>query len=336
MNKNIHSIILLILTALVCSCTSASFEQETVIQNNTHENQDFDFLNVETTDENFTQVKKNSEDIAIEYSELVSSVILTPHILPSPSVKGNAFKKPFTIKVTNAEGQALADFPITVEYPQSIIDGTIQFEKNTIVSNDQGLASFISPPPSFSCNSVIEFYPSPSIDIPELNAIIHRISLKIPYLVKTNLTSAVGSICLVDYDKEEKAITNNGITSSAVLINLIRSGFSNIGNADFYKEVASGDYATLYNEAKKLFGSAISFFIFGTVKYTSLTFVEEDGLYYISLQTDVICIDMKDNTELYKTSFEVCASGKTEQSALHAARNEQLAPMLAEKLLYGM
>lgn len=327
--------------ALFLSCTTSpsllpsdASHQSSKELDEIHNNQ---ILNEEPVTPAVTHEKEeNSESITRLYNELVSTVTLTPYVLPSPSIKGSSFKKPFTIKITDVDGLPVADFPITVEYPQSISEGTIQFEKLNLISNDQGLVEFTSPQTGFSCNSVISFYPTPSVEIPELNTMIQRVSLKIPYLVKTNLTAAGGSICLVDFDKQGKAITNNGLTSSAVLGHLIRNGFSTLGNAEFYREVALGDYNALYKEAKKIFGSITSYFIIGTVKYEELTLPGEDGLYYVTLKADIICIDMKDNSELYKTAVEATGSGKTEQSALHTARNEQLAPMLAEKIMYGM
>lgn len=335
----------LIIISILYACTSIktteisvqpdSFQHNPIIEEETIITKEISVI-VDNPDEELLKEEEDNTEVLIkQYEALMSSVSLSPSVLPSPSIKGSSFKKPFSILVSYTDNSPAKQFPITIEYPQSIHEGKISFAKAAYLSNDEGLVEFESPPTSFSCNSVISFYPTPEIDIPETQIIIQRIALRIPYLVKTNLSSAGGAIALVDYDKQGKLITNNGITSSALLGNLIRSGFSKIGNAEFFKEIDSGDFNALYNSAKSLYGSQISYLIVGTVKYSEEPQKNEEG-FTVSLIADITCLDMQTNVVLYKTSVQTSSTGKTEQSALNSARNEQLAPMLAEKIIYGM
>lgn len=339
MNKNVFIKLLgtVYVLSVLFSCTTAPVKEDVIPQNSESnviedtEVQEYLPENTVIYDDNKTTI-----DPVIEYEKKAASVTLSLLILPSPSIKGTSFKKPFSIKVNNADGSEAANFPITIEYPNNITNGVIEFATATVQTDEHGIIEFISPPANFSCSSVISFYPAPDVHSTDIEPIIQRVSLKVPFLVKTNLTSAGGSICLVDYDKQGRAITDNGLTSSAVLGNLIRSGFSRIGNAEFYKEVADGDNTILYKKAQDLFGSITSYFIYGTVKYLNTPVKDEQGLYTVDLTAEIICIDMKTNAELFKTKVEVTGTGKTENSALNNARNEQLAPLLAEKIMYGI
>lgn len=271
-----------------------------------------------------------------EYEQLASTVNISPLILPAPTSKGIAFKKPFSVLVTNTDKSPIASFSITAEFPNSSNKGEIFFSTQEIITNEQGIAEFISPIPQFSCNSFISFYPTPQNHSPEIVKTIQRVSLKAPYQVKTNLLAAGGAICLLDYDSEEKPILDNGRSSSAVLGSLIRSGFSKIGNAEFYEEISSGDENLLYTAVNDLLGSNTAYFIFGTVKYASAPKNNEDGSISITLIAEIKCIDMKTHTILYMTSLEVTGKDNTEYEALLLTRNEKLAPALSEKILYGL
>jgi hypothetical protein len=340
MNKNVLRKLsgTIYVLSLFFSCTTAPTKEEAVPMNEeviVIENTSVqDIITKDTENEDIEE--EILIDPVTEYEKKAESVVLSLLTLPSPSIKGSSFKKPFSIKVSNSDGTDAVNFPITIEYPHNIKGGVIEFTTVKAETNEHGIIEFLSPTANFSCSSVISFYPTPDLYSSNIDPIIQRISLKIPYLVKTNLTSAGGSICLVDYDKQGKAITNNGLTSSAVLGNLIRSGFSRIGNAEFYKEVADGDTDFLYKKANDLFGSITSYFIYGTVKYINTPVKDELGLYTVNLTADIVCIDMKTKDELFKTTIEVTGTGKTENSALNNARNEQLAPLLAEKIMYGI
>ncbi len=337
MKKNVIVILLLIYTFFIlfsCVTTQVYEEKSKASEANNEKNIETEKEFIPVTEIVYDDVP--DPDPAAEYEDKAGSVILSPLVLPSPSIKGNSFTKPFTIKVTNPDGNIAPYYPITIKYPHSITEGEVVFTTIDVMTNEKGIVEFLSPPSTFSCNSFISFYPTPEVITPSILQIIQRISLKIPYLVKTNLTNEGGSICLVDYDKQGRAITNNGLTSSAVLGYLIRSGFSRIGNAEFYSEVAAGDYDFLYKKAKDLFGSITSYFIYGTVQYLDTPQKNEQNEYTVNLIADIICIDMKSNNQLYKTSLKVTGTGKTESSALNNARNDQLAPLLAEKIMYGM
>ncbi len=335
--------IILLYLLIFTSCSSASPSLSQQPQTGENSSSFFQESSEQASSENTrdtAETMQKDEDLKQQsiqaYEELTSSLVMKPLVLPPPSVKGTSFKKPFSIQVSYTNSLPASQVPVTVEYPGSISYGIVQFSKMEMLTNDQGILEFISPPANFSCNSVISFYPSPSEQYPELSSIANRISLKIPYLVKTNLTASGGSICIVDYDKEGNPILSNGLSSSAVLGSLIRNGFTRIGNAEFYKEVASGNLDVLLKSAKDLFGSITSYFIIGTVKYAEPPFENEDKTVTVKLIAEISCIDMKTDAILFSTSVEAAGSGKNEQSALTSVRTEQLAPLLAEKIMYGM
>ena len=124
-------------------------------------------------------------------------------------------------------------------------------------------------------------------------------SIDLPYLVATNMKASGGSIAIVDFTKAGKPITSNSETSSAVLTELIKKGFTRIGNCDFVNEVASKNDAAVQRSASELFGKSVTYLIYGTVKYDTVEKV--DAGFHVVLRAELKVRHILQNKELMAT-----------------------------------
>ena len=143
MNKNVFTKLIgtVYVLSVLFSCTTAPVKEDVIPQNSESnfiedtEVQEFLPENTVIHDED----EKKTIDPVIEYEKKVASVTLSLLILPSPSIKGTSFKKPFSIKVNNSDGSEAVNFPITIEYPNNITNGVIEFATATVQTDEHGI-----------------------------------------------------------------------------------------------------------------------------------------------------------------------------------------------------
>ena len=158
-------------------------------------------------------------------------------------------------------------------------------------------------------------------------------SIDLPYLVATNMKASGGSIAIVDFSKAGKPITSNSETSSAVLTELIKKGFTRIGNCDFVNEVVSKNDAAVQRSASELFGKSVTYLVYGTVKYDTIEKV--DAGVHVVLRAELKVRHILQNKELMATTIVSEATEKSEWAAINAAR-KKLAYTASNQILYGM
>jgi hypothetical protein len=268
------------------------------------------------------------------YEDKTGDVKISIVSAPKSTVKGKPFAVPFKVKAVHADGTPAAGFEITAYYPGDAANDEITFASALLKTAEDGTASFEPEAPSKSVKSIVRFYPAFDDADEEVASAQLKAAVTAPWLVKTNLMKSGGSTALVDLSENDKPITNNSVSSSKLLTSLMRDGFTRIGNADFTKQIVSGDKDAVYKSACSLFGNALSYLIYGTVKFVTPVTQTETG-WTCTLTADITCLNMKDGCILYHTTRTVTAEDSKQWNVLTKTR-EALGEELADAVVYGM
>ena len=251
---------------------------------------------------------------------------------PAPTIKGKSFKSSFSVRIVSKENKVNPlKLKYSVTYPSVDAEGKKITTTKILEPAEDGTVEFMSPVLDYAVSSFATF----KLDIPPnvYENFENAPSIDLPFLVATNMKSSGGSISIVDFSKAGKPITSNSETSSAVLTELIKKGFTRIGNCDFVNEVVSKNDAAVQRSAVELFGKSVTYLIYGTVKYETIE-KTENGIHVI-LKAELKVRNILQNKELLFTTVLSEATEKTEWAAINAAR-KKLALLTSDKILYGM
>jgi hypothetical protein len=269
-----------------------------------------------------------------KYQTQVSDVMLTITSTPKVTSKNKPFDIPYSVKAAHQDGSPVSNFAITVSYPASKVNDTITFAEKTIMTDGTGIAVFLPPPPSMTVKSLVRFFPSFDGTDSSVTDAQFKSAVTAPWIVKTNLVHSGGTLALVDFDQNGKPITNNSVSSSYLLMNLMQNGFTRVGNADFTSSVVNGTPSAIYKAAKALLGETSTFLIYGTIMYESPVIQTESG-YVCTLTGTITCMDMANGTITYEIKKTVSATDPKQWNVLTTAR-KALSTKIAESVIYGM
>ncbi len=267
---------------------------------------------------------------------LVENIKLHAEHSPAPTTNGIPFASEFSASVTDSAGNPLEGITLTVKYPCANENGTLTFTTENIISGENGKAHFDSPLPEFSCNADILFYPTPKTTDENVLSYAEDHALKMPYKVHTDKLRRVFSISLLDYTPSGNIITTNSVSSSTLLKAMYKKSFRSVGNAEFIKEIDSGNTKQLYKSASALFANKINYLIFGTVKYEQPVKKNAEGLYSTVLKADISIMEMKSGTIVLHTVESFSAQEKSEWQLLDTLRNKMMAPFVADFIYYNL
>ncbi|MBR4823332.1 MAG: hypothetical protein IKZ86_00915 [Spirochaetaceae bacterium] len=283
--------------------------------------------------------EENKEDISEAFStientinEYLNDVQFEKVAVPPATTKGKAFKSAFSVKLVSKTGMVNPqNLKYTVTYPIIDAEGKKTTATQVLEPSDDGTIEFTSPAYQGAISSSATF----KVDLPEIvyTDFENTPTIDLPYLVATNMKASGGSIAIVDFTKAGKPITSNSETSSAVLTELIKKGFTRIGNCDFVNEVVSKNDAAVQRSAVELFGKSVTYLIYGTVKYDTVE--KTDAGFHVVLRAELKARHILQNKELFATTIISEATEKSEWAAINAAR-KKLAYTASNQVLYGM
>ena len=281
------------------------------------------------------QETSESGDVAVghdasSFIAMLDGVSMSVESAPRETTKLKPFPSAFSVKVTK-DGNALPNFGVAVSYPASRdAAGKTVYRTATLETDLDGNAIFMPPVPTFAFRDKISFEPAFSEAVGD--SVAEEIAghgTTAEFNVRTNMRNAGGVISLLEYKKDGTAVLGDSISSSKLLINLIKAGFTRIGNDDFTPAIKKGDTAKIYSDTRRYNGS-MAYLIFGTVKYDEDA---EDG--EVALVADVSCMNLKaesaDAGNLILFSTTKRAAGKTVSDA-----REAISAALASEIDYGM
>ncbi|MBO4440143.1 MAG: hypothetical protein J5798_12445 [Spirochaetaceae bacterium] len=283
--------------------------------------------------------EENKEDISEAFStientinEYLNDVQFEKVSVPPATTKGKAFKSAFSVKLVSKTGMVNPqNLKYTVTYPIIDAEGKKTTATQVLEPSEDGTIEFTSPAYQGAISSSATF----KVDLPEIvyTDFENTPTIDLPYLVATNMKASGGSIAIVDFTKAGKPITSNSETSSAVLTELIKKGFTRIGNCDFVNEVVSKNDAAVQRSAVELFGKSVTYLIYGTVKYDTVE--KTDAGFHVVLRAELKARHILQNKELFATTIISEATEKSEWAAINAAR-KKLAYTASNQVLYGM
>lgn len=269
------------------------------------------------------------------YKEKISGITLSVESAPKETTAGRAFAAPFVFKAVKSDGTPVEDLELAISYPETKSGGTVSFALASLTTTSSGTVVFIPATPQSSFDSEISVYPAGDVTNPAIADAAESVSVSAPYKVRTSKAQAGGTISVVDFSQSGKPIVSNSVSSSNILMALMKLGFKRVGNADFTTSILSGDRETVYKAAKALIGSASSYLIYGTVKYASPLEQDSDGKYTLTLEGTITCLDMKDGSVLLETTRTATSREDKDWNCLPSAR-KSLADLLAEAINYGL
>ena len=267
------------------------------------------------------------------YEQKVKSVSLKLISEPKQTTNGKIFTSPYVIEVNSPEGIPVESFELSVLYPASRENENVIFAETAITSDSEGKASFLPPVPEFSFNSQVTFFPKGDMTDAQIAKIASENTIKAPYQVQTNLKSAGGIIAIVDFNQNGKAITSNPISSSNLLMSLMKLGFTKIGNIDLTNQVLVGDDAKIQAKAKSIVGNNSNFLIYGTVKIDSNEKTDEGFSYTIT--GNIKSMNIKSGEVTFAIEKTISVTDKNDWNALATAR-KMLADELANEIKFGI
>ena len=256
---------------------------------------------------------------------------------PNATSKGKAFSAPYNIHVAKSDGTSCANFSIIVEYPAARDVDSISFEKETLVTDESGNASFSAPTPQFSAKSLVSFYPESS---PALKNLAEASKATAAWNVRTNTNSRSGIlVSVVDYSQDGKMIVGGGSQPStqALTAALWKSGLMGAQNADFHNSLDADDSARIQADAKRLVSGNTTFryVVYGRVKYVEKMSQDAQGNWIVSLKGDVGALELAMGKVLLKANKSVSVKDKSQWNALKNAQ-EEMARQFAEEIVYGL
>lgn len=256
---------------------------------------------------------------------------------PKETMKEKAFSAPYNIHVAKSNGTPCASLSVIVEYPAARDMDSISFEKETLVTDESGNATFSAPTPQFSAKSLISFYPESS---PALKNLADASKATAAWNVRTNVTARSGIlVSVVDYSQDGKMIVGGGAQPStqALTAALWKSGLMGAQNADFHNSVDADDSARIQADAKRLVSgnSTFRYVVYGRVKYAEKMSQDAQGNWIVSLKGDAGALELATGKVLLKTSKSVSVKNKSQWNALKNAQ-EEIARQFAEEIVYGL
>ncbi len=274
----------------------------------------------------FAQFRKEMEDFEI-----------TVTAVPKETVKNRDFASPYRIKAASSEGVPYAGFAIDVSYPSSRDAGLLMFSKTQIVTDENGQAEFMPGKPVFAVKSQVTFTPACPDAEPELVQKCSQSSKEAVWKVKTNAPKGTGILISInDYNKSGKMTLGSNLSSSSKLLGeLWRAGYTSSGNADFHNEVDGGNPESVRQAARKIAQGNILYVVYGKVKYASDITKDENGFYTLTLNGEIGCIKIASGEIMTDTSKTVTVKAKDQWSLYESALNE-MARQFCDELLYSI
>ena len=271
------------------------------------------------------------------YFQKIENLKLKLISYPNDTTKKKEFSEAYKIQITNLEEQNSIQeaVEIRIKYPKSKENAIIKYDELTVKTNSDGTLDFLPEIPEIAVDDFITFtFDCPSqIKNEKIEKLLQEKTISAPYKVKTDYLSKGGAISLVDYSANGKVVTNNSLSSSALLTALMKKGYRGVGNADFTSEI-TGDRSTIYPHAKKLFHNSSSFLIYGTVKFSQAP-EKKENLFYGAIIAEITCINME-NSSIMLTCTKEYSDSAPQEAGLISKLRTQMAEDLAQRLYYSM
>lgn len=278
------------------------------------------------------EIKITQEQI---YAESISSILISQVSVPKNTIKGTAFSAPFVAKITDSEGNPLPSYEVSVSIPVSRNDGIIQFDKENIISAEDGTITITSGKPAIACKSEISISPAVPEDLDSedetLKAAVEAKTLKLPYIVKSDIINKGTVLFVYDFNERNNPTQN----SSTILSEIKKRGVWRIGNAPVSdKSYIGKPLKNLYEANYEIIEDEFGYLLYGTVKFETPVTEVEDG-YSCTLKVDLVGIEMKKGKQVFSTTVTHSAVGANWNKCVSKCKDE-IAVKVVDELMFGL
>lgn len=263
----------------------------------------------------------------------ISGVSINNVSTPKEIAKGKNFASAFVFEVKDGEDNALADFPISIVYPESRTEGKLTYATANVRSDENGKVSFTAPKTDFAANTKITAYPTPATDDEKLLETVKEMGAQTDWKVKSDIATKGAVLFIWDYNEKDRPVNN----WYDVQAEFRTRGITMVGNGPINETSYIGKYQTLYKETYKVIGgSNYGYLIYGTNKFVKPVEALEDGSgYRCTMKAEIQAVRMKDGALVYSTELTHEATGKNWNACVSNCK-EQLAKKLVTDLIYGL
>ena len=283
------------------------------------------------------EISAEPEEIIVEptaeelFLEKLSGILLKFNAVPAKIKKGKEFKSAFDVIVTNAVGEAVADFDVCFKYPVKKSGSQLVFETTTITTNSDGIASFIPSQTSFAANTKITALPAYDSELNITEEQLAPYTTQADFLIESDITTRGAIMFVFEFTESGKPSKN----SYDILSALRKKGVYQIGNAPISDtEYINASKAKIYKENYEYVGSEIGYLIGGTVKFVCPVEKIEDE-YKASLCADIYGIDMKTGEVIYENKHETSATGANWNTAVTNCK-ANLTKIVTDAIMFGL
>ena len=287
------------------------------------------------------QTKKHSEvkeaSPVEKFIKSLEGISITKVSSPKEVNNGKSFAAPFIFNITKNDA-ALADFPVTVEYPVSKSADGINFIKSNLKSDENGNITFTADATTFAANTKIKAYPTPSSDIAdsegaELSEKLKPFTAEADWKVKSNIVTKGALLCIWDLNEKGKP----GNNSYEIQSKFRSKGITLVGNGPVSESTYIGKPQTLYRETLEyITPDAYGYLLYGTISFEQPVTANEDGNGYTCImKSEIEALSMKSGAKVYSKTITYESNGKNWHECVSNGKSN-LAELAVTDIIYGL
>lgn len=241
------------------------------------------------------------------------------------------FSCSFKAIVTDADGNALPGYAVTVSYPCGRKDGVLQFATEALTSDDAGNVEFTSKALEFGVDDFVSFYPTPAFEDAAVEEACKNHSAKAEIKAKSDITKKGALLFVWDYNEKGRPVNN----SYDVMSELRSYGITMVGNAPVNEQSDIGTpIDKLYKKNFEIVEDAYGYLICGTIKFTEPV-TEIEGGYECELLAEITVVNMKNGAVVLEKSYTNKATGKNWSTCTGKCK-EDLAVIICKDFVFGL
>lgn len=252
---------------------------------------------------------------------------------PKEVINGRSFSTPFTFQVTSADGSALADFPVTISYPESKSEGQINYNKINLRTDENGNVSFKADETSFAAKAKVTAYPTPDTDSASLLERLKAFSAEADWKVRSNLATKGAVLFIWDFNERDRPEKN----SNDVQAEFRSRGITMVGNGPVNETSYIGKPQALYKETYAIIGgNQYGYLIYGTIKFEQpVTALEDESGYSCVFKSEIAALSMKNGAKIYSSEMTYESKGKNWNECVSKGK-DKLAELIVNDIIYGL
>ena len=164
--------------------------------------------NVETKTETIQQAPKvqKEDSPADKFIKSLEGISLSFVSSPKATNVNKAFSSDFKFIVKDANGNPLADYPVTISYPSGKTDGEIIYNEIDIKTDANGTYSYKAEVPSFSADTTLAVYPTPIDNSDKVIDAAVSYCAEADWKVKSDIISKGAVLFIWDFNEKGAAL----------------------------------------------------------------------------------------------------------------------------------